>query len=79
MPQCRAPAEVTACRLRVLGCLFAFAFMNGLARRSLSSAGPSMVAEGLVSVARINQIFDVGFVAFALGKFLVVPTTASLT
>lgn len=62
-------------RLRMLALLFGFTFMNGLARRSLSSAGPSFVAEGLMTEKRANEIFMIGFEAFAVGKFLVVPMT----
>ena len=58
----------------VLATLFLFTFMNGVARRSLSSAAPSMVADGLSSVPQIEAIFMTGFEAFAVGKFLVVPT-----
>jgi len=65
-------------RAKVLCCLFAFTFLNGLARRSLSSAAPSMVAEGLVTVKRADEIFMVGFEAFAVGKFLVVLMTIAL-
>lgn len=65
-------------RTYVLGCLLSFTFLNGLARRSLSSAGPSMVAEGLLSVDRANEIFMVGFDAFCIGKLLVLPSTILL-
>ena len=65
-------------RATVLGCLFAYTFLNGLARRSLSSAGPSMVAEGLITEKRADEIFSVGFEAFAVGKFLVVASTIVL-
>lgn len=62
-------------RWRMLALLFGFTFMNGLARRSLSSAGPSFVAEGLMTEKRANEIFMIGFEAFAVGKFSVVPMT----
>ena len=63
---------------RTLALLFLFTFMNGLARRSLSSAGPSFVAEGLMTEKRADEIFLIGFEAFAVGKFLVVPMTLLL-
>mmetsp|Transcript_4198 Transcript_4198/g.10900 ORF Transcript_4198/g.10900 Transcript_4198/m.10900 type:complete len:736 (+) Transcript_4198:97-2304(+) len=66
---------LTMGRIAVLFCLFGFTFMNGLARRSLSSAAPSMVAEGLLTSHRADEIFMTGFQAFAVGKFLVVFAT----
>ena len=65
-------------RLVTLVLLIGFTFMNGVARRSLSSAGPSMVERGFLTVKRADQIFMVGFEAFAAGKLLVVPTTLLL-
>ena len=61
-----------------LACLFGFTFLNGLMRRSYSSAAPSLVAEGLITEARADEIFMHGFDAFAVGKFLVVPATLLL-
>ncbi|KAL1507584.1 hypothetical protein AB1Y20_007203 [Prymnesium parvum] len=61
-------------RAAVLICLFAFTFFNGVARRSLSSAAPSLVAEGLLTEARAEFVFTQGFDAFAVGKLLVIPT-----
>ena len=72
----RAAAALRAVATLVL--LFLFTFMNGLARRSLSSAGPSFVAEGLMTEKRADEIFLIGFEAFAVGKFLVVPMTLLL-
>ena len=57
-------------RAVTLACLFGFTFMNGLARRSLSSAGPSMVAEGVIGYPYIEHVFLVGFEVFAVGKML---------
>ena len=57
-------------RATTLACLFGFTFMNGLARRSLSSAGPSLVAEGVIDYPYIEHIFLVGFEVFAVGKML---------
>ena len=48
-------------RCRTLLLLLGFTFMNGLARRSLSSSAPSLVAEGVVSHPRVEEIFMVGF------------------
>ena len=70
--------EVYAGRAATLGLLIGFTFMNGVARRSLSSAGPSMVAEQLLTIPRADHIFMLGFEAFAIGKLLVVPTTLLL-
>ena len=55
-------------RCRVLCCLLGFTFMNGLARRSLSASGPSLVAEGLIGYPYIESIFMIGFEVFAMGK-----------
>ena len=70
--------RLLAGRCRVLTILLSFTFLNGLARRSLSSAAPSMVDAGLVSEDRIQAIFVTGFEAFAVGKFAVVPATLLL-
>jgi len=60
-------------RCRTLLLLFGFTFMNGLARRSLSSSAPSLVAEGIVSHPRVEDIFMIGFEVFCVGKLLAVP------
>ena len=65
-------------RWRTLALLFGFTFLNGVCRRSLSSAGPSFVAVGLMTEKRADEIFMIGFEAFAVGKFLVVPMTLGL-
>ena len=70
--------EVRMSRTATLIMLFCFTFLNGVARRSLSSSGPSMVSEGLLTERRADEIFMVGFEAFAVGKFLVVPQTILL-
>ena len=70
--------ELRRGRMATLVMLICFTFMNGVARRMLSSAAPSMVDNGLLTVARADQIFMVGFEAFAIGKLLVVPTTLLL-
>ena len=70
--------EVRMSRTATLIMLFCFTFLNGVARRSLSSSGPSMVSEGLLTERRADEIFMVGFEAFAVGKLLVVPQTILL-
>lgn len=66
--------ELLLGRCTVLACLFGFTFFNGVARRSLSSAGPSLVSEGMITEIRAEDVFSLGFDAFALGKLLVLPT-----
>ena len=44
-------------RCCVLACLFSFTFFNGVARSSLSSAAPSLVAEGLITQSRAEEVF----------------------
>jgi hypothetical protein len=65
-------------RCRILACLIGFTFTNGLARRSLSSAAPAMVAKGMCTQPWAESVFMTGFEAFAYGKFLVVPFTLLL-
>lgn len=65
-------------RIGVFGCLYLFALLNGLARRSLSSAAPSLVELGYLDKARLDQLFAMGSEAFALGKFLVAPVLLAL-
>ena len=62
-------------RLVTLGCLFGYTFLNGVARRSLSSSSISMVEEKFMTVTWAEDVFMKGFEAFAVGKFLVVPAT----
>lgn len=71
-------SELRRGRLTTLLLLIGFTFMNGVARRSLSSAAPSLVESGLLTVGATDSIFMVGFEAFAMGKLLVVPTTLLL-
>ena len=65
-------------RVGVFVCLYLFALLNGLARRSLSSAAPSLVQLGHVNKAQLDQLFSMGYEAFALGKFLVAPVLLAL-
>jgi hypothetical protein len=65
--------ELRLGRAVTLVLLVSFAFLNGVARRSLSSSGPSLVDAGLLTEKRIDAIFSCGFEAFAIGKGLVVP------
>ena len=74
----RYEKRLRAERWRTLALLFGFTFLNGLARRSLSSSGPSFVENGLMTEKSADAIFMVGFEAFAVGKFLVVPMTLLL-
>jgi hypothetical protein len=65
-------------RIGVFGCLYLFALLNGLARRSLSSAAPSLVELGHLDKARLDQLSSMGWEAFALGKLLVAPVLLAL-
>jgi len=62
--------ELRTGRAIVLSCLFFFTFFNGVARRSLSSATPSLLAEGLLTEEQAKEIFRVGLYANPLGKFI---------
>jgi hypothetical protein len=62
--------ELRTGRAIVLSCLFFFTFFNGVARRSLSSATPSLLAEGLLTVEQAKEVVRVGLYANPLGKFI---------
>jgi len=65
-------------RIGVFICLYLFGLLNGLARRALSSAAPSLVELGLAKKERLDELFSMGYGAFALGKFLVAPVMLAL-
>ena len=81
IPEAQAAAAVAAAnagrlfrgRAITVLCLYMSTLITGLLRRTLGSAAPSLVSEGIMSHEQLQDTYLLGYRAFALGKLLAAP------
>ena len=65
-------------RCTTIGCLYAAALLNGLARRSLGVAVPALLDGGVMSKEETEEITALGYRFYAVGKLLAAPLVLRL-
>lgn len=60
-------------RVITVVCLYMSTLINGMLRRTLGSAAPSLVAEGVMTHEELQEAYLLGYRSFALGKVLAAP------